>query len=313
MEIKFGAVRASARLGKLRRRLELPDRSYFETEDNDGVDTMLRAAGHLRRGNWIHRLESSLRWAALSVIVAGISVALLIDYGFPAAATWLAWRTPRPVLIAISDQTLDTMDRLFMQPSTLVPADMRRARALFARVTAVGAQDRLRYVLLFRAGNEIGPNAFSLPDGRIVMTDDLFRLAKSDDELEGVFGHEITHADRRHALQMLYEASLIPAAIAMITGDASQFGQIATVLPTLLIRSSYSRRMEQEADDGSAVMMKRIGANPAALGDLLERLNRELCGKEGCSQGWLGSHPDAVLRAARLRAEAKPSPILRRQ
>jgi predicted Zn-dependent protease len=106
-------------------------------------------------------------------------------------------------------------------------------------------------------------------------------------------------------LQLLYEGSLLPAAIALITGDASQFGQIATVLPTILIESSYSRAVEQQADDDSATMMKRIGANPAALGNLLLRLEGKLCGGKGCSAGWLGSHPDAAIRAARLREEAK--------
>lgn len=303
----FRKIRASPRLAKLRRRLELPDRSHFETDDNDGIDAMLRAAGRLRRGLLIHRLESSLLWAALSLVAAGISIALTITYGFPAAAGWLAARTPRPVLVTISGESLDTMDRVFMSPSNLSATDKHRARGLFARVAAAGTQGRSNYTLLFRDGRVIGPNAFSLPDGRIVMTDQLYRMARSDDELEGVFGHEIAHADRRHVLKMLYEGSLIPAAIALITGDASQFGQIATILPAILIRSSYSRSMEQQADDDSAATMKRIGANPAVLGAFLERLDRKLCGKEGCSQGWLGSHPDAEARAARLRDEARAS------
>jgi predicted Zn-dependent protease len=52
-------------------------------------------------------------------------------------------------------------------------------------------------------------------------------------------------------------------------------------------------------------MMERIGADPAALGDLLERMDRKLCGKEACSPGWLGSHPATEERAERLREEAK--------
>jgi Zn-dependent protease with chaperone function len=174
------------------------------------------------------------------------------------------------------------------------------------RVAAVGKEPS-HYRLLFRGGMGVGPNAFSLPDGEVVMTDELYRMIQKDDELEGVFGHEIAHADRRHVLQMMYEASLIPAAIALITGDASQFGQIATVLPTMLVQSSYSRGFEQQADDDSARMMKRIGADPAALGQLLLRMDKKLCGKDGCGPSWLGSHPASAERAARLREEAKPA------
>ena len=41
--------------------------------------------------------------------------------------------------------------------------------------------------------------------------------------------------------------------------------------------------------------------NPAALADLLERMERKVCGPKQCGPNWLGSHPATALRAARLR------------
>ncbi len=303
--IPFKKVRVTTRLGKLYRCLEFPGGGHFETSDNDGIDAMLRAAGLMRRGALIDRLESSLRWVAVAVLIAGISISLIIEFGLPAAATWLARETPPTALSAMSSQTLKTMDELVLAPSRLSGTDKQKANALFLRVAAVGAQGKTGYHLLFRNGRNAGPNAFSLPDGTIIMTDQLYVLAKRDDELEGVFGHEIAHVDRRHALQTVYEDSLIPVAVALMTGDASQFGQIAAVLPMMLIQSSYSRGFEQQADDDSAIMMERIGADPAALGDLLERMDKQLCAKDACSPGWLGSHPATAQRAQRLRDEAK--------
>ncbi len=299
-------VKASSRLGRLRRCLDLPGGAHFETSDNDGVDQMFREAGLHRHGAFINRLESSLRWVVVAALLAAVSTALIILYGFPAAAQWLAYETPRPVLVAISEQTLGTMDRLSLEPSRLTPAEKAKAQHLFDRVAAVAARGRGGYRLLFRDGKALGPNAFSLPDGTIIMTDQLYHLVKRDDELEGVFGHEIAHADRRHTLQMVYEDSLIPVAVALMTGDASQFTQIASVLPAMLIQSSYSRGFEEQADDDSAAMMKRIGADPSALGDLLVRMDKELCGKDGCQPGWLGSHPATADRVARLQAQ-KPA------
>jgi Zn-dependent protease with chaperone function len=303
--VPFRKVRVTTRLGKVYRCLEFPGGGHFETSDNDGIDDLLRAAGLMRRGAVIDRLESSLRWVAVSVLIAAISILIMIELGFPAAAGWLARGTPHAALSAMSTQTLNTMDELTLSPSRLSDADRRRADALFARVANVGAAGKSGYRLLFRNSHSAGPNAFSLPDGTIIITDQLYQLVKHDDELEGVFGHEIAHVDRRHVLQLAYEDSLIPVAIALMTGDATQFGQIAAVLPVLLLQSSYSRGFEQQADDDSAVMMKRINADPGALGDLLLRMDKELCGKEACSPGWLGSHPDTAERAARLREEAK--------
>jgi len=305
--VPFKDVRASSRLGKLYRCLDLPGGAHFETSDNDGVDAMFRAAGLLRRGAFIHRLESSLRWVAVAVLLATISATAIIVYGFPAAARWLAYETPRPVLAAISEQTLSTMDRLSLGPSRLTATERAKAKLLFDRVAAVAANGRNGYRLLFRNGNSLGPNAFSLPDGTIIVTDQLCRLVKRNDELEGVFGHELAHANRRHSLQMVYEDSLIPVAIALITGDASQFTQIASVLPAMLIQSSYSRGFELQADDDSVTMMRHIGADPSALGDLLLRMDKTLCGKDGCRPSWLGSHPATTERVARLRTLANSS------
>ena len=306
-EFPLGKAKVSARLGNILRRIELPDHSRFETEDNEGIDLLFREGGRLLPSTVLHWIESSLKWVAVAVVIAGASTAAMIIYGFPAAADWLAIRTPRVVLVTVSNQTLATMDRFALGPSQLSAADKQKAQALFARITAAGHQNPTGYQLLFRDGKRVGPNAFSLPDGRVVMTDQLYRMVQRDDELEGVFGHEIAHADRRHAMQMVYEASLLPATIALVTGDASQLSQITAVLPTLLIESSYSRGFEQQADDDSARTMKRIGADPAALGELLVRMDKEICGKGGCGPSWLGSHPATAERAARLRAEGTTS------
>lgn len=305
-ECRLGMAQVSSRLGNLRRRIELPGGSRFETEDNDGVDALFWSGGRLFASSLLHGLESSLKWVAVAIAIAAISVFAMVRYGFPAGADWLAQRTPGAVAVMISNQTLGTLDKFALSPSRLSQADKAKVTRLFQRVAAASPQGPWHYQLLFRNSVHVGPNAFALPDGTVVMTDQLYPFVQKDDELEGVFGHEMAHVYHRHGLQMVYEASLLPATLALITGDASQFGQIATVLPTMLIESSYSRGFEQQADDDSARTMKRIGADPAALGALLVRLDGEICGKHGgCGPSWLGSHPETAARAARLRDEAK--------
>jgi Zn-dependent protease with chaperone function len=305
VEFPLRQVRASSRLGNVRRRIELPDGSRFETEDNDGIDALFQSGGRYPRGAVLHWLESSYKWVVASVALAALSITLTIMYGLPAAALWLAERTPHRIAVTISEQSLQTLDRLALHRSQLDPADMHKVRILFARISAAGKQGKSGYRLMFRDGGAVGPNAFSLPDGTVIMTDQLYRLVRRDDELEGVFGHEIAHVDRRHALQLAYEGSLLPVAIALITGDASQFGQVATVLPLMLLQSHYSRGFEQQADDDSAVMMRRIGGDPAAMAALLERLDKEICGGKECAPGWLASHPATTERISRLRQEGK--------
>ena len=293
--IPLNAVRASSRLGAMRRRLDFPDGSSFDTTDNDTVDALL---GH---GSILHFLERSWRVVLLSVVVAGLASVAFVLYGVPATAGWLARHTPARVATYTTQQTLAALDKIALNPSTTKPPVQAHYRALFAAVAARAPRGTGGYHLVFRSAPGVGPNAFALPDGTVIMTDQMIPFVKKDEEIQGVFAHEISHVDRAHGLQRIYQASLVPATIAFITGDASQLGQFATVLPGILLQSAYSRTFEQQADDDAAILMRRMGKSPAPLGDLLERLEKNFCGKESCGPSWLGSHPATAARAAHLR------------
>jgi len=291
-----GLVIATSRLGNLRRKLEFPDGGGFETDDNDAIDALLKP-----RDSVLHRLEKSWRMVLVSVLFAAAAAVLFAFYGVPATAGWLARRTPASVAGFASRQTLDAVDGRLLKPTHLAAAQQQHLQQLF-RVTARAApRGEGGYRLLLRDAPLIGPNAFALPGGEVVVTDQLVKLARSDAELEGVIAHEMSHVDRAHGLQRVYQASLVPAAIAFITGDASQVGHIATILPGVLLQASYSREFEQQADDDAAAQLRRMGVDPAGLGDLLQRIEAKMCGKDGCLPSWLGSHPVTAARAARLR------------
>jgi Zn-dependent protease with chaperone function len=228
-------------------------------------------------------------------------VYLFVMYGIPLIALWLAEHTPPAANAVIATQTLQVLDRTFLSPSKLNAADNQKVQMLFRQVAAQGKNGPAAYRLLLRDAPRLGPNALALPDGTIVMTDELWPLVKADDELEGVFAHEIAHVDRAHSLQGLYQAALVPAAIALATGDLSQVSQIATLLPGVLVQAAYSRGLEQQADDDAATVVKRLGGNPAHLADLLERMEARLCQESTCPPNWLGTHPESKLRALRLR------------
>lgn len=301
--LPFRKVQVSSRLANIARRLVLPDGSCFETYDNDGVDDLLALARRFGGDSWVDRLERSWKSVAVSVALAGLAGYVFVAFGIPAIAMKLALATPPAVSHLMSDQTLHALDGAYLKPSTLPQADRAKAEALFARVAEVEPRGPGGYQLVFRGGGRIGANAFALPDGRIVMTDQLWALIKNDDEIEGVFAHEMAHVNHAHGLTRVYEASLIPAAIAVLTGDLSQVSQLSVILPGILVQSAYSRDFERQADDDAAATLTRIGGHPAALAAFLERLETHACGKKECLPSWLGDHPATDARAERLRAE----------
>jgi Zn-dependent protease with chaperone function len=276
------SVRATSRLGSMRRRLDFPDGSSFDTEDNDAVDTLLRGSGIL------HRLEKSWRMALASVAVAALATAGFVIYGVPASAGWLARHTPPSVAAYTTRQTLDTMDKFALNPSKTSRGVRQHYLGLFAMVASHAPRGPSGYHLLFRDAPAIGPNAFALPDGSVVLTDQMIRLVKRDEEIEGVFAHEMSHVDRAHGLQRIYQASLVPATIAFITGDASQLGHFAAILPGILLQSAYSRAFEQQADDDAAALMRAMGKSPAVLRAVAARtgwalIPRQKRGRRACA------------------------------
>jgi len=295
--ISMASVQASSRLGAMRRRLDFPDGSSFDTADNDAVDALLG------RNSVLHWLEHSWRMALLAVAVAGVAVLAFALYGVPAAAGWLARHTPLSVAASTGKQTLSALDKIALHPSKTPPAVQRRYQELFSAVAARAPRGAAGYRMVFRHAPVVGPNAFALPDGTVVVTDQILPFVKKDEEIEGVFAHELSHVDRAHGLQRIYQASLVPAAIAFVTGDASQLGQFAAILPGILLQSAYSRGFEEQADDDAASLLRRMGSSPAPLADLLERMDKRFCGRaDGCEPSWLGSHPATGARAARLRS-----------
>ncbi|HEY0300500.1 MAG TPA: M48 family metallopeptidase [Rhizomicrobium sp.] len=309
-EVLGRQVKITARLASRARLFDLPDGGRFESDDNDGADSLIRALRRRRRGRFTDRLER-----AWPVVLASLIVTLLAGYYvfaqlIPLGAEWLARETLPAVGHTMSEQTLRVLDHTALTATKLKAADQFRATKLFMK-TAVHSPGGIgAYRLVFRAGRKglggsdaFGPNAFALPDGTIVMTDSLWTAVKHDAEIQGVFAHEMSHVDHAHGLQLVYEAALLPAALAIFTGDVSQVSQMAALLPTIILQSSYSRGMEQEADDDGAAVLRALHEKPSHMADLLERLDKQVCGKNGCPRNWVGDHPETAARAARLRLE----------
>jgi Zn-dependent protease with chaperone function len=300
-EVPFRRVKITPRLADLPRRLMLPDGACFETLDNDGVDGLIGEARHFLTGGWMDRLERSWKAILISVVLAAGSAAAFVHWGIPALSYRLAINTPEWLAVMVSDQTMTVLEQRYIRPTQLSDAEQAKVRRVFDVVAKSGACGAHVCRLEFRSSGAIGANAFALPDGRVVVTDALVHLAFNDDELAGVFAHEMAHVRRAHGLTRVYEASLLPAAIVVLTGDISQVSQIAVVLPGILIQSAYSRDFESEADADAVATLKKLRKRPGAMADLLERMEKSHCGGHGCGSSWLGDHPDTASRAARFR------------
>ncbi len=88
--------------------------------------------------------------------------------------------------------------------------------------------------------SSIGPNAFALPGGTAVMTDEMVKLADGhEDMVAGVLAHEAAHVQHRHGMRMLVQATLLGTVTSIAFGD---FSSLFCRGPALLGHLAYSAR-----------------------------------------------------------------------
>jgi predicted Zn-dependent protease len=149
-------------------------------------------------------------------------------------------------------------------------------------------------------------NAFALPGGQIFMTEALYRLLGSEDEIAGVLGHEMGHVVGRHSSEQIASSKLgsglVNAVVIGASGsqggyDAARAAQMINQLITL----RYSRDDEIEADILGVRFLFQSGYNPEGLIRVMDVLKR--AGGGGHQPEFMSTHPDPGNRAENIRTE----------
>jgi Zn-dependent protease with chaperone function len=292
-------VHVSERLGNTPRLLTYAEGGHCEVNDQAGLEKLLAQTG-VRR-DWLERLQHSLPWALAAVLLVVIAFAAAYRYVLPWGAEVVAMRVPVAVLQKMGDSTLDTLDRFMLKPSKLDAARQQELNDAYARLKQP-AGARLDYNIIYRSAPDMGANAFALPDGNIVMLDELVDLTRDDNEILAVLAHERGHIERRHTIRMVLQSSVVGLVLAWYVGDVS--GLLATA-PAIIMQAKYSRDMEREADEYAERTLQLNELSPCLLAAILDKLEAAHlaakeekdkqpiadAGKRNEAMDYLSSHP----------------------
>lgn len=285
----FPALDVSPRVGSIPRRVEFPDGSLFETADNDAIDRLLHVNGRKRVG-LVYGLERFHPRLLIFVIAVFFLSGLVYRYALPVLVEIAVAVTPPVLPRLMSISTLETLDRTMLAESKLDEATRGAISAGFARIAAQSARGASAYTLNFREGGAIGPNAFALPDGTLIITDELVELAGGDTEmLIGVLAHEVGHVELEHSLRQIYRAAGMAGLIMLIAGDVGDSVEDLLVQGGGLVALSYSRAAETAADRHSVELMEKAGYDPAAIARFFEIIEKKLGDTSGTNI--LSTHP----------------------
>lgn len=167
-----------------------------------------------------------------------------------------------------------------------------------ARVTAVGTRimERNRlpdqgYRFIVLDSDDI--NAFSVPTGPIYITSGMLNVMETEDELAGVLGHEIGHAERHHMVQQ-YDRDTWVGVLGSVVGNVvgGYWTRRATELVAGLFSRGFSREFELDADREAVFLTYGSGYRPGDFVLTLVKL-RELSEQTGrVGLEWLDTHPN---------------------
>ncbi len=295
-------VTIESRLGHGPRFIRFADGARCEVADNEALDAVIATWAPQRGATWLHRLETSWRLVAAAVVVLGLLGWAAIQFGLPWGARKVAFMLPAEFTRALGDQTLETLDRTMLSPTTLTHERQIALRAQFdAFLKAAG--DTTPYQIEFRALKGQGANAFALPSGTIVISDELVLLAEDDREIVAVLAHECAHVRHRHVLRSVLQNSAVVVVFALVTGDAASTAAFGGAVPTWLLQSRFSREFEREADADAVARLRAAGLDPAHLAAILGRLAHTHGEEKSSLPGYARSHPPTPERINAIKGE----------
>jgi predicted Zn-dependent protease len=143
------------------------------------------------------------------------------------------------------------------------------------------------------------PNAMALPGGVVLVTRELLTTLHSEAELVAVLAHEIGHIERGHCFDTV-RFELLARKV-----GAEPLGALADLAAAILLRHSYSKTMEHEADAYAFELLTNSRYDPRGVPGGFRSLLAYESARGGRPPGppspirdYFTSHPPLEIRAA---------------
>jgi predicted Zn-dependent protease len=153
-----------------------------------------------------------------------------------------------------------------------------------------------------------GVNAYAAPGGFVHITRGLLGLMKSEAQLAGVLGHEVTHIAVKHTIRSIQKNKT-----SQLAGDAAGgagglktafIAQVADLSFRNLFDGAFSKEDEEESDEVGIRMANKIGYAPAGMAEVLKAIAERNAGRQD-RNGWFSSHPALKDRISRIEKQIK--------
>jgi predicted Zn-dependent protease len=142
-------------------------------------------------------------------------------------------------------------------------------------------------------------NAFCTPGGYIYVYTGIIKYLDTEDQLAGVLGHEIAHADRRHSTDAMTKEYGIQLLWDIVFGKNQ--GALTQIAANML-QLTYSRSNESEADEYSVIYLSGTTYQCNGAAGFFEKI--EASGSGGGTPEFLSTHPNPDNRITDINAKS---------
>lgn len=246
------------KLGSIPREIILPSKDLLVIDSDSLVDEWL-ANGKKDISLW----ERSPKAVIGSMIGVPLTLYFVFAIAVPGLAVFFAPYVPDAVVEVSSDHTLKTLEASMLNPTEI---DSERRQALhqsWLELIASMNVEHQNYNILFRNSKIMGPNAFALPNGTIVFTDQLLELVDYDEDiLTAILMHEIGHVEQYHSMRLVSQAIVSSIAINYFIGDFGAFFDFFASVGNTLANNQFTQKLEWEADNFALNQMRAMDKDP---------------------------------------------------
>ena len=141
-------------------------------------------------------------------------------------------------------------------------------------------------------------NAFAAPGGYIYIYTGIINYLDSAQHFDGVLGHELAHADRRHSVSQMAKNTGVQILLDIALGNNNGLAQMAKGLVGL----KFSRKDEAEADAYSVQYLCGTPYEANGTAGFFAKLTAE--GLAGGTPEFLSTHPNPKNRVQKINKQA---------
>ena len=130
-------------------------------------------------------------------------------------------------------------------------------------------------------------NAFCTPGGYIYIYTGILKFMDSEDQLAGVMGHEMGHADMRHSTRQMTTMFGVQVIEQILLGNYAMLQQLTSAIVGL----KFSRKHESEADQRSVMYLCPTQYNAAGAAGFFQKID-SLGSNSTRPPEFLSTHPN---------------------